>query len=154
MNTEHQKAALAKLLGIIEAGPVRGPPLHVEAPDCRRCRRDDPNLLEVPKAESRVFNGRVYYLATCRDCTDLEFSERWQKRFLKATTDEQKRALEDEADAWTRSGRRYVGTGRPGAPAPKSTTPHVDGCRCSECRARAVAAVQEETSLLPAGYAP
>jgi hypothetical protein len=155
MTRDQHQAALARLLEIVARGVPEGEPPKRSARPCARCSKN-PNIpaADVPEAESWVHDGSTHYAATCSSCTDLEFSERWQRRFAKATSEETKGALEKQLDEWTRSGRRYVGTSRPGAPAPRPARPHVSGCRCQECRERAVAAAQADASLFPPGFGP
>lgn len=75
--------------------------LHPYHPPCSKC--GDP-------CEQLVRPGRpIMYTGLCRTHGELEFSERWQKRWAKAEGAEDQKRLLDERKRWELSGHTYRG---------------------------------------------
>lgn len=107
---------IARAIADLEAGKASAPRDHT----CLRCqavadaamRRGEPPTPVRPVEQWKV-DGRTYYAATCRPCTDYEWSEMWQRRYNLAVkvnnTREQKR-LTDIVNERLRGGRKFYGT--------------------------------------------
>lgn len=90
-DTEKQVAALVGLA--IEATHKHKTPV-MGTHACCRCESlaehaRDKGQAEPPigECESWLQNGRRYWAGTCRDCSDLEWAERWQAHYEKAKND-------------------------------------------------------------------
>lgn len=141
---------LLERVEVLEVGPCPGPcKCLVYHPTCGRCERvasvaekhGDP-LPHVDLAETWIApNGVRVFAATCWDCTNIEWSRRWDLAYEAARGREGAMSdLLERCKRWEASGRIYVGTKRPGG----ATATHTAACRCRKCR--------DEHSLIPPEY--
>lgn len=83
-------------------------------PPCTRCSHraeKDPTVDVQPAEVLEGLGGRVYFAGLCRECNDVEWSQRWAARYAQATTeaDERRlRKLEHAKTARIASGRRVM----------------------------------------------
>jgi hypothetical protein len=87
---------------------------------CCRCEKLSAQAEKAGELVPPVFDvevwgvdGRTYYAGLCAGCSDWEWSIRWNARFRKATTQDEKNLLDRERAARMARGRRYYGEAAP-----------------------------------------
>lgn len=82
-------------------------------PPCNKCgdpaEERQPHFVEGELPEGAVNAAQVYYTGLCKLHGELEYSERWQKRWAKAETPDAQSRLIEERRRWEQAGHTYRG---------------------------------------------
>lgn len=87
---------------------------HGPSRDCVRCMHraeKDPSVVVRPVEVLEGLGGRAYLSGLCRDCADIEWSERWsakRERALAASDEAELRRLEHAKTARIAAGRKVL----------------------------------------------
>lgn len=98
--------SMADVMKAFELGATQapGPRKHW----CGRCARNGFNV----EAERFVTDGRVHYAGLCRQCSDIEWTARWDAAWSEAEDGNQKRVMVDLLARLRKhmgKGRKYLG---------------------------------------------